>query len=266
MTSTISDRQIRFYKYLMQVRPTILTDIFKKVFRVKRLIVESKYGQFWIDPVSRMGQAILEGSYEEFESQLISDHLNPGQTFIDVGANEGFYSILAAQRVGATGRVFAIEPQSRLIPVIKKNAALNNLNNVSVIQVALNDGSTKNTRIWLSPSTMTGSSSILSRYAIARPQTVQCKTLTEIFDEHRIELAHFAKIDVEGFEGEVIEGALTLLKQHRIQYLYVDYHTSILFKSGIDPGTIHHKIQSCGYASEREGNPEGYILYNKTQS
>ncbi len=53
------------------------------------------------------------GAFERWESRAVSRYLKPGMCFVDVGANIGYYSLLAARLVGSSGRVFAVEPSSR---------------------------------------------------------------------------------------------------------------------------------------------------------
>src|SRR5258706_5352934 len=152
MKNDISPAKQKLYKRLMSVRPTILVALIKSIAHLKRTVVTSSEGKFWIDPISHMGQAVLEDYYEPSVQEVIKSHLHSGQTFIDVGANEGFYTVIASRLVGPQGRVVAIEPQNRLIPIIKENAKLNDCQNVTIIAAALSDGSSQQTQIWLSPS------------------------------------------------------------------------------------------------------------------
>jgi FkbM family methyltransferase len=258
----ISPSKRRLYTFLLRVRPTIIVSVIKAFLQVKRISVNTSIGIFWIDPVSMMGQAILSDAYEPSPIALIKDRLKPGQTFIDVGANEGFYSVYAARLVGSAGRVVAIEPQKRLIPVINENFRLNNISNGVVVAAALNDGTTNQTRIWLSPSTITGASSIVNRYIVSFAQAVACKTLSQVVDHVGINVVDFVKIDVEGFELEVLKGAFPLLATKRIRHLYVDYHTAILNKRGLTAQEIHAEILSYGYIADLDAEkPSGYVLY-----
>jgi len=257
-----NDAYWELYKSLLHVRPTIVVDILKRIFGIQRTVVENSEGLFWIDPISNMGLGIKEDIFEIETRAFIKNHLLPGNIFVDVGANEGFYSVIAAKTVTHTGRVIAIEPQTRLIPVIQKNIEINHLLNTSVVHAAVSDGLTAELEIYLSPSTYTGSSSITRRYFVAQKQKVASKTLETIFDENKIDIAHFIKVDVEGFEPEVIRGAKNLLANHRIQYLFVEFHSSILQARGIDANTLHNFITSFGYkTADNQFHSSGYNLY-----
>jgi FkbM family methyltransferase len=77
------------------------------------------------------------GVWEAFESHLVCQLLQPGDCFIDVGANIGYYSVLAAAAVGEDGRVFAFEPEPTNFALLETNIALNGLNQVSSVNAGL---------------------------------------------------------------------------------------------------------------------------------
>ena len=80
------------------------------------------------------------GEYVPFETTLLARILKPGFTFIDIGANTGYYTLLAAQAVGERGKVFAFEPHPFNAEILPRNVRLNNLSNVVVQQKALSSG------------------------------------------------------------------------------------------------------------------------------
>src|SRR4029453_5378744 len=112
--------------WLLRVRPAILADVLKRIVGVKRQTAETDLGfTFWIDPVSHFGNELgTPASYEPPLTALVQHILRPGDVFIDVGANEGYFSIVGSHSVG-NGRVWTIEPQIRLVPVIRENLRLN---------------------------------------------------------------------------------------------------------------------------------------------
>jgi hypothetical protein len=74
-------------------------------------MVSTSNGTFFINPVSNFGAAILNGEYEPEMKRILNRYLPDGGTFIDLGANEGYFSVLASRMVGSKGRVVAILPQ-----------------------------------------------------------------------------------------------------------------------------------------------------------
>jgi len=91
------------------------------------------------------------GVWEPFETRLLLDALRPGDTFLDVGANLGYFSVLAAARVGPGGRVFAVEPEARNLDLLRQNVSLNLFDDrVTVADVAFSDRSAR-ARLYLNP-------------------------------------------------------------------------------------------------------------------
>ena len=75
--------------------------------------------------------------YEPETKALLVSFLKPGMVFVDLGANEGFFSVVASRLVGSGGKILAIEPQARLGSVIRRNLELNLAANVTLAQVAI---------------------------------------------------------------------------------------------------------------------------------
>src|SRR4051812_38970298 len=118
------------YQCLARVRPAPVASALKRLLRVRRRAVTTPEGTFWIDPVSNLGLELLRGRYEPSLTEVVRRYLRPGGVFVDVGANEGYFSAIAARLVGPTGRVVAVEPQARLRPVLEENFRLNGVANV----------------------------------------------------------------------------------------------------------------------------------------
>ena len=82
---------------------------------------------------------IFEHSFEDFELQLFSRLLEPGAIVLDIGANVGIYTLVAAQRVAPMGRVYAFEPDRENFALLKQNVAANGHTNVVLMQNAVSD-------------------------------------------------------------------------------------------------------------------------------
>jgi hypothetical protein len=113
------------YRWLLRVRPAELADLLKRILRIRRRPVKIPCGiTLFLDPVTRFAQlACQTGGYDPQMSALVKNLVRPGDTFVDVGANEGYFTVLGSLAAGE-GRVFALEPQSRLRPVIEENLRL----------------------------------------------------------------------------------------------------------------------------------------------
>ena len=98
-------------------------------------------GPFWLPATSSAlnRNILLRGAYEPEAIELFRSRLKPGMTVYDVGANIGYYTVLAAETVGPTGRVFALKPDPRNVEIIHQNLRARRLENVVVAQVAVSD-------------------------------------------------------------------------------------------------------------------------------
>jgi len=90
---------------LRRLRPAALATHLKQLLRIKRVIVPTDVGSFFVDPVSHLGDSLIrDGRYEPNMEAALRRHLRPGGTFVDVGANEGYFSVLGGRIVGPGGR------------------------------------------------------------------------------------------------------------------------------------------------------------------
>lgn len=212
----------------------------------RRTIVESQYGlSYFLDPLSHFGRELVSnGCYEPETERLVLEHLAAGDSFLDVGANEGYFSVLAAQRVGPYGYVAAVEPQARLCEMIRINLALNGGNGV-VFHGAVGGAVGESCELFRSPVLNTGSSSLVRRPRFTR----QSETVTFLDPAEMLggrERFALVKVDVEGFEDGVVRSLLPLLQQGRVGALLLDYHAKILAERGVDPKVIEQSVVDAG--------------------
>ena len=157
-------------------------------------------------------QAIMYcGTYELFESRLLNDLLGSGDVFVDIGAHVGWFTVRAAQRIGSTGTVYAFEPYPPNAESLRANVTRNSLENVRISAVALSDnrGTVR-----------------IARHADSdsASATVGLTTGSDAFDVTTNRLDDLVpegaspaliKIDVEGLEESVLEGAVQTLRRTR---------------------------------------------------
>jgi FkbM family methyltransferase len=238
-----------FYKGLYDLRPAYCGTILKRLLRLKRRVVPFSRGTFFIDPCSHFGLTLLrEGAYEDELTAIFEANLRPGGVFVDVGANEGYFSVVASKLVGATGRVVTVEPQSRLRPVLDRNMALNGAQNISLNQVAISNGN-GSVDLYLAPDTITGSTSLSKtrKYPVPR-ETVKMITLLQLLETNQVKVADLMKMDVEGYEYEAILGSQEVFRSKRVRTLVLELHSWILRDRGLNPDEITGFLQSAGYS------------------
>jgi FkbM family methyltransferase len=146
--------------------------------------------------------------------EAIRDGLTPGAVFVDVGANVGFFSLMAARCVGPTGRVVAFEPIAAHAASIRSNAELNGLS-IDVVEAAVGDRHGGRTRLWVSehPGGATISTTDVPPDVTGHIEVDQV-TLDGLLDEGQLPVPSVVKIDVEGAELSVLRGATNLLSWH----------------------------------------------------
>ena len=86
-----------------------------------------------------MREVCLTGRYEPQETALLQQILRPGMTFVDIGANWGYFTLCAAHLVGRTGRVVSIEVDPRACRTLKANVERNRLESVTILEMAASD-------------------------------------------------------------------------------------------------------------------------------
>jgi FkbM family methyltransferase len=156
------------------------------------------------------------GIWEPVITRYLLDELKEGDIFIDVGANIGYYTLLASRRVGKSGRVFAIEAASGTYSELLQNLSLNDATNVTTSHVAVSDAPGR-VAIWLNREGELAGATTLSHVAARRrgmeiAEEVEARPLQQIIDPETICMARFIKIDVEGAEWAVVKSLGELLK------------------------------------------------------
>jgi FkbM family methyltransferase len=141
--------------------------------------------------------------YDRMEISYMRDHLGADATFVDIGANVGFYSLMAAKTI-RTGRIIAIEPAPATYAVLQRNIALNTVA-VTALQCGVSDRD-ETLELRLQETGNRGMSSFLPRIgAEARTVAVPCHSLLRILQEAHVESVAGLKIDVEGFEYKILK-------------------------------------------------------------
>ena len=251
----------RGYRLLRRIRPAPLQVLLLSLLGLnRRRVIELEDFRFLADPTSDFGTRLLQGSYEADLSGLIRNFLGPGQKFLDIGANEGFFSILASRIVGSTGEIIAIEPQGRLVPIIQKNLALNDCFNCRVLQIALGESDGEIT-MHLAPTTNTGSTSVykVAKYPVSK-EIVRCFSLEHVIERLGVDEFDLVKVDIEGAEYGVLLSADELLCSGRIKRIALELHRDILENQGLDPDELHVHLLGCGYFLEVEGPVQIYTF------
>jgi FkbM family methyltransferase len=182
------------------------------------------------------------GPYTEYDELLfMTRYLRPGDGVIDVGANIGLYSLLAAPIVGTEGRVDAFEPGEVAAERFARNVALNAFSQVYLHRSACSDsaGEVRFLTGW------DGSNSIVPG---GESPTESVLIATTTLDESLPERGYaYAKLDIEGAEGLALEGAKRLLADHNPPVWQVEAYDHMLTKFGSSMADITALFRKYGY-------------------
>jgi FkbM family methyltransferase len=166
------------------------------------------------------GSLLRYGEFSQLEVEFLKPYLQPGAVVLDIGANVGALTLPFATLVGPKGAVIAFEPQRLCFQTLCANVALNSLTNVVTFQRAL--GSEMGVlRVPLTDPYQRNNYGGLALSADANGEHVEVWTI----DEMGLPKAGLCKIDVEGMETEVLQGARGYIAEHRpVLYLEADRH------------------------------------------
>jgi FkbM family methyltransferase len=191
---------------------------------------------------------LSEGVWEEYETELFHKYIKPGDVVVDIGANIGYYTLIAAKLTGKDGKVYSFEPEPNNYELLVRNIKVNRYNNVTPVQKALSDKKGE-LKLHLDKLNL-GSHSFIE---IDDPKrkggevTVDTITLDEFFKEEGKDRGiDFIKMDAEGAEGLVVEGAKYILQKYAPKII-MEFWTAALRKIGTEPIKLLEDFQGYGY-------------------
>lgn len=184
------------------------------------------------------------GTWEPHLTSFFRRTIRPGMVVADVGANIGFYSLLAARLVGVSGLVFSFEPNSENCRLILLNLEDNDLRNVRLLPLAL---STRTGFAYFS-SFMGSNGGLLPNITdtLSDPQCVVVPTMPadDVFRDQRVD---FIKMDTEGAEGLIVAGASNLIQRDR-PVVTSEFSPEMLARvSGVNPADYLKQFKQWGY-------------------
>jgi len=159
------------------------------------------------------------GQYELTMQRVLVRKLRPGSVFFDVGAHGGFFTVIAASRVGPAGKCVAFDPDQENITSIREQCDLNGFSSVVVVNAAISDVVGRGWFARSHPGAATGHLSERS----AGEESIDVATTTLDAAAAVYGVPSVVKIDIEGGETRALKGAARLLMEHRPMWL-VEIH------------------------------------------
>ncbi len=194
--------------------------------------------------------------YEPDVSRVFLRVLREGDTVIDVGANVGFFTMLSAALVGPAGKIVSFEPDERNRDRLNTNLALNSFNNVTLVgnpasnkvapvEFFINSDDSGGNALW-DPGQFPGNTkSQANRQTISMTTT----TLDDALANYAAPPPKLIKVDTEGADQHVLEGARQLLTGAAVPFVIAELHEFGLEKMGCSQATFRGFMESMGYST-----------------
>lgn len=204
--------------------------LFNSIFPHSGIYLEDIFGAtFELDLKDHIQRNVFLGVYEPKETALLKSWLRPGMTFVDIGANIGYFSALASNLVGKNGKVFSFEPSPYAFSKLKKMTISAPNQNIETFSYALSDESgTLNLPV---PAEGNHTPSLLDK-SNSNQVAVDVRRLDECLPIDKISKFDFLKIDVEGFELKALQGAEKLLRSGKIKNILCEFNEFWLREAG----------------------------------
>lgn len=171
--------------------------------------------------------------------------LSRGGTFLDVGAHAGYFSLTAADRVGRTGRVYAVEPNPGTFEALQINLRANGIAHVSSYMCGLADRP-GTIRLHAPPSRLDYNATVLPR-ADWQSVDVPSRTLDECVNDWGVGRIDLMKLDVEGAEPLVLAGGFDCLARGMVRHAMIEINGPRLTEAGSSPASLTHTLDSFGF-------------------
>lgn len=194
---------------------------------------------------------IFDRGYEQFETALFESCIEPGMTVLDLGANIGYYTLVAARQCQSAGTVVSFEPDPLNREILERNVALNRYSNVRVVSAAVSSESGHATIY--RDSTYSSCSSLEPRNVLISAGAVSVETVSldrfwrDELNRGRIDVM---KVDIQGAEGLLVAGGRETLRANR-PIMFMELWPHGLRSMGTDPLNLLDELSGLGYRVER---------------
>ncbi|WP_236622282.1 FkbM family methyltransferase [Novipirellula maiorica] len=164
-----------------------------------------------VDVIERTLRTTTE--WDPIVEKTLLNCLQPGHVFFDVGANIGYFSLLASRLVGDSGRVVSFEPSARALSKLTAHLCLNRCSNVTVCSQAMGESVHTEQLHWAPESNIGGSTIARGKPSQGYSESIFIRRLDDVADEMQL-APDLIKLDIEGFELFALRGAQKLLAEH----------------------------------------------------
>lgn len=177
-------------------------------------------------------QAVQRGAFEPFEVAMFTSSLQAGMVVLDIGANIGWYTVLAAREVGPQGHVYAFEPDPRTRSSLAHNVRANGFGNVTIVPMAASDTSGIQTLYQSRHAVWSGLSPSWRESSIVGIVSVDAARVDDVLGEQSVDVI---KMDIEGHEPAALRGMTSTLVRNPGVELFLEFNPGALRAAGVNP-------------------------------
>jgi FkbM family methyltransferase len=160
------------------------------------------------------------GTYELPVQEVLAKYLKPGDIFYDIGANIGFFSVIAAKLVTSCGHVYAFEPVRENAACIRRNIKLNNFSQISVLEKAVSNSVGEGEMLLTLHPGGHALSTVCTPPDLKSSFTVELVSIDDLLAQKKLLPPNLVKIDVEGAELNVLKGMKQTIQQFKPIIIY----------------------------------------------
>lgn len=182
-------------------------------------------------------------SKDRYMDYLFQRVVAPGETVLDIGAQFGYYSLLAARKVGERGKVYAFEPEPANFELLRRNVELWGHRTIITVNKAISD---RNDKALLYVADSPGEHSLIQNDLHPQKRAIHAESTT-IDTFLKNQPVHVIKIDIEGAEPLALRGAKTTIAQNDRLVIFTEFHPLMLRKGGIDPDSFLRELETMGF-------------------
>ncbi|MBM4166174.1 MAG: FkbM family methyltransferase [Ignavibacteria bacterium] len=225
-----------------------LRDFIYNLFRPKSVTqIEIEGIKLFVDPEDEaIGKLFLVHTrYEPTETDLIKSILKSRMTLVDIGANIGYYSILASKCVGEKGKVFCFEPAPSNFSFLQRNIVANNARNITAVQKAVSDK--KGTLELFMDEHLSGGHQIFNSGLKSKSVQVETISIDEFFQNQNTKI-DLLKIDIEGAEMYALKGMKQTFAANPQLKLVTEFYPTMIEQCGFSPQQYLNELRAIGFS------------------
>jgi FkbM family methyltransferase len=194
-------------------------------------------------PSSITVNLLMYGVWERFQTKLFKDLIHEGMVVIDIGAHIGYYTLLAAERVGEKGAVFAFEPEESNYDLLIKNVKQNEYSNVTPVKKAVTS-STGTIKLFLD-ARESAEHSIVGGKRGQKAVLVDSVALDDFLDaDYAVDVI---KMDIEGAEMAALLGMSKVIARSPRLAMFAEFYPGALERAGVSPADYFNELQRHGF-------------------